>query len=192
MSFGLSDLFERGTKTRRKQMKQFTRKEKKPTTGVPVMDFCIDTESLDQIRVGVYHNSDIFTAEIQFEFDKLQKGFNDVTATLRNNLHPINNIAYKQPAQLTFASEWYSHAVNKAREFTKKHNSNLHTKLGYRFEQRYHTIPYTYFSYDPALKEFLLQVSIPADDHNEFTHHLELEGELTQQGKRNLHFDWFS
>ena len=173
-------------------MKQFTKTTKKATSGVPIMECCIDTTQIDQMRVGVYHNADVFTAEVIFDFVKMQPAWGDVQVKLRNNLHKINNIAYKQPAQLTFANEWYQHAVKRAKEFGKYTNSNLHTKLGYRFEQRYHTIPYTYFSYDPNTKSFLLQASIPDNNEDEFTNHLELEGDLTLTGKRGLHYDWFS
>lgn len=174
-------------------MKQFKKQQKKPTSGVPIMQTCIDTTQIEQMRVGVYENTDVFTAEVIFDFATAQSGWGgENQVKLRNNLHKINNIAYKQPAQLTFANEWYQHAVKRSKEFGKYTNSNLHTKLGYRFEQRYHTIPYTYFSYDPVTKSFLLQVSIPDNDENEFKHHMELEGDLTLTGKRNLVYDWFS
>lgn len=173
--------------------KKFQAIEKIPQTTVPIMECCVDTPALDQFRVGVYHNPDRFTVDVDFTFSKPQAGWGmGQEVKLRNNLHKINNIAYKQPAELQFASEWYNHAVEQARLFGKHHNSNLHTKLGFRFKDRFHTVPYTYFSYCSTTYDFLLQVTIPDENNNEFTHHLEATGCLTQSNNKTLRWEHFA
>ena len=174
-------------------MKQFKPVKKQPQTTVPIMECCIDTGRLDQFRVGVYHNPDKFTVDVDFVFETPQAGWGcGQEVKLRNNLYKINNIAYKQPAQLAFANEWYGHAVEKAKAFGKYHNSNLHTKLGFQFKDRFHTVPYTYFSYCSTTYDFLLQVTIPDEDNNEFTHHMEVAGTLTEFNNKTLRWEHFA
>ena len=176
-----------------KKMKQFKAVQKLPQTKVPIMQCCIDTPNLDQFRVGVYNNEDGYTVDVDFTFTTPQAGWGQgQDIKLRNNLHKINNIAYKQPAELEFASAWYKHAVEQARAFGKRHNSNLHTKLGFQFKNRFHTVPYTYFSYCGLTHDFLLQCSIPDASDNEFTHHMEVQGELTMHNNKNLRWEHFA
>jgi hypothetical protein len=178
-------------------MKKFNPIKKIPQTTVPIMQCCLDTEDLDQFRIAIYDNSNkdgkLDTVEIDFVFNTPQQGWGkSQKVKLRNDLYRINNIAYKQPAALQFAQVWYDHAITQARAFGKKHNSNLHTKLGFQFHNRYHTIPYTFFSYCSVTHEFLLQISIPDADNNEFTHHMEVYGELTEFNNKNLRWENFA
>jgi hypothetical protein len=174
-------------------MKNFQPVKKIPQTTVPIMECCIDTQNLDQFRVGVYDNPDGFTVDVDFAFSTPQAGWGmGQEVKLRNNLHKINNIAYKQPAVLEFANEWYKSAVEQARAFGKRHSSNMHTKLGFKFKDRFHTVPYTYFSYCSTTHDFLLQVSIPDEDNNEFTHNLIVESTLSEYNNKNLRWEHFA
>lgn len=177
-------------------MKTFTKTFKKiqqrTTTQTPIAQYAIDTTQIDQMMLGVFHNeTGEFTAQVTCYCTQHQTGWNSDEVTLTNQLHKINNIAYKMPADFDFAEVWYDHVIARGREFKKFTCSDMHTKLGYRFNSRYHTIPYTWFSYDPKTELALLQMTIPEDVNGEtdfFKNHIEVEVELDSVGARNFHY----
>jgi len=175
-------------------MIKFKQQIKKPVIQTPISDKVIDTTLIRSIKLGVFHNQDMLTAQIEFGFDVQQPGWETDIVKLTNNLSRINNIAYKMPAEFDWAKDWYDAAIAKAREFNKYTSSNCHTKLGYRFHSRYHTIPFTWFSYDPVTHLALLQVTIPEEKPNGridfWANHIELQLNLETQGAKGLQYTW--
>ena len=175
-------------------MIKFKQQEKKPVIQTPISDKVVDTTAVRSIKLGVFHNQDILTAQVEFNFDVEQKGWGLDIIKLTNNLSSINNIAYKMPADFDWAKEWYDSVIARARQFNKYTSSNLHTKLGYRFHSRYHTIPFTWFSYDPVTHLGLLQVSIPEEKPNGhvdfWQNHVELQLNLETVGAKGLQYTW--
>lgn len=175
-------------------MKTFKKLEKRTSTQTPIADYAIDTSQIDSMRLGVFHNEGgVYTAQVTCQCTHLQAGWNSDMVEIRNNLHKINNIAYKMPAEFDFAEAWYDHVIARSREFKKYTQTDLHTKLGYRFNSRYHTVPYTWFSYDPNTDLALLQMTMPEEVDGKpdfFKNHMEVEIELDQRGARNLHYVW--
>ena len=171
-------------------MKKFIQVNIQPKTQTPIAQMCIDTTEVTAMNVGVYHNPNKFTAQLQIDFAKPQKGWGTDRVTLVNDLYKINNIAYKMPADFDFAKEWYDAVILKSREFTKYTGSNLHTKMGYRFNSNYHTIPYTWMSYDPNTNLCKVYLTIPDKTGDDFTNHVEVECTLDKVGEKNLHFCW--
>ena len=169
-------------------IKKFQKIEKKVNTQTPIFNKCIETTQLSGMKLGVFHNDTNYTAQVEFAFNDIQEGWQSQEVKLTNNLYQMNNIAYKMPVEFSFADKWYEHAIQKGRAFTKLTKSNYHTKLGYRFDNRYYTIPYTWFSYDPNTNLALLQVTIPDVNEHEFTNHVELEMELDMIGAKGLHY----
>ena len=98
------------------------------------------------------------------------------------------------PADFDWAKKWYDGVIGKCREFKKYTGSDYHTKLGYRFHSRYHTIPFTWFSYDPVTHLGLLQVSIPEERPDGsidfFKNHVELQLTLDTKGAKDLQYTW--
>ena len=196
-NFVLRTLFEvQGNKEREKEKKmiKFKQQEKKPAVITPISDKVVDTTAVRSIKLGVFHNEDHLTAQIEFGFDVEQQGWQTDTVKLTNNLSKLNNIAYKMPADFDWAKKWYDGVIGKCREFKKYTGSDYHTKLGYRFHSRYHTIPFTWFSYDPVTHLGLLQVSIPEERPDGsidfFKNHVELQLTLDTKGAKDLQYTW--
>ena len=175
-------------------MIKFKQQEKKPAVETPIADKIVQTDQVKSIKLGVFHNTDQLTAQCEFSFDVDQKGWATDCIKLTNNLSKLNNIAYKMPADFDWAKEWYDSVIAKSRAFNKFTGSNFHTKLGYRFHSRYHTIPFTWFSYDPVTNLGLLQITNPEqrkDNSIDFwKNHIELQLTLENKGARELRYVW--
>lgn len=172
---------------------KFKQVEKTPQTNIEIADLVIDTTEIRGMQIGVFHNEDKLTARIQYKFDAMQAGWKSDDVSLTNDLYERRHIQYQMPSGFEFAQPWYTKAIDRAKEFSKKTKSNLHTKLGHRFANRYQTIPFTWFSYDPNTNLGLLQMSQPAEVNGEadfFAHDFALEIELNKVGKRNLQYCW--
>ena len=167
--------------------------ERTPTTQTPIANKVIDTTQIRGIQLGVFHNADRYTAMMTYKFHDLQEGWNSDSITLTNDLYERRHIQYQMPNGFEFAQPWYSRVIDRAKQFQRQTKSNLMTKLGYRFADRYHTIPYTWVCYDPNTKLCLLQQTIPTGTSEQpdfFAEHFEIEIELTNQGNRNLNYSY--
>ena len=173
-------------------MKKFKKQSQGTIEKTPMIDKLIDFDLVEKMRVAVYDTS--LTAEVDFHFSTPQPEWeNKAVVKLRNNLYKINNIAYKVPADFQDAEPFYEMAVARAREFKKYTNSDFHNKLGKRFPDRYYTVPFTFFSYDPTTKTGILQITNPivtsTGKVDYTTEYQDIEFELNYEGN-GLRFGW--
>ena len=98
------------------------------------------------------------------------------------------------PAGFEDAEPFYEMAVARARDFKKYTSSDFHNKLGKRFPDRYYTVPFTFFSYDPNTHTGILQVTNPVVGNDGVvdysTGYQAIEFELDNEGN-GLRYAWF-
>jgi len=176
-------------------MKKFTN-QKPELPKTEMKDKIINFEAVEKMRVAVYDKNDKgeHCFEVDFHFDSPQSEWDNSTSLkLRNNLYKINNIAYKMPSGFEDLSQFYEVAIERARELTRYTKSNLHNKLGKRYQDRYYTIPCTYVSYDPITDTGILQITQPVIDENGevdvMSNYQCIEFEMDSAGK-GLKYTW--
>lgn len=164
------------------------------TKATPVADMTIDLALVKQIRLGVYTNTNVENKSPVA--DVIIRYKDDTTLNIKNNLSKWQNVFYRMPTGYEALEPWYKDAFDKAKAWGKQHSSNLHCKLGMRCNtgqgDRYHTVPCTLFSFDPALNMAYLQIATPGTkaDRINFDEYTEIEFELTRKGNRTLIYEW--
>jgi hypothetical protein len=158
----------------------------------------INFDQVEKIRVAIYSNAHSMekphVAEVDFHFTEKQSEWEDQTVVkLRNDLYKLNNIGYKVPADFKDAQPFYDMAVQEARKFKRRTNSDLHNKLGKRYPDRYYTIPFTYLSYDPVTESGILQITdplvLPCGTIDFTTNYQSIDYELDKEG-RGMKYTW--
>lgn len=175
-------------------MKKFQQVKTPTIEKTPMKDRYVNFEQVEKMRIAVYENEDNYVMEVDFHFTEKQDEWDgEKIVKLRNALYKINNIAYKMPSGFELAQDFYDTAVKEARAFKKKHNADLHNKLGRRYPDRYYTIPFLFVSYDPHTKSGILQITNPIFNDDEtidcLSEYQKIDFELNKQGK-GMEYVW--